>query len=379
MNNRSIYKYMIIGAGPGGITAAAKLSENEIVWVDPEFKVGEFGTQFSEGNGIPGNTKVAAYNEVNEAIYKLIPATKPTLEETKSFAMTHFAPEKTCSLKIAAEPMQRISDKLTQHKNIHAIKGKVEEIVTTQSGSQVKINVAEGKSIEVFAKRVILATGAQPKQINLPAGLEKLVVIDSNTACNEKFAQSLRNQPNIKVAVRGSSHSAALAVMHLLQAGIPVKQFTNKDYRYAAPVKDANGKSYTIYDNTGLKGDVAEFSRDLIRDTAAGRGKYLGLWERVDYKADEFKDQLAGYTHLIDAIGYQTASTLIIDGKPQSEYQHNKTTMQILGKHGLFGLGIGYPQEKMQPYGEREALVGYTKFWQTVNDAEVTKVMRSKL
>ena len=52
--------------------------------------------------------------------------------------------------------------------------------------------------------------------------------------------------------------------MNLIKAGVKVTQFMNKDYRFAAVIHDNKGIKRTVYDNTGLKGKVAEWTRYLL-------------------------------------------------------------------------------------------------------------------
>lgn len=64
------YEYCIIGGGPAGICAVAKLLErkynpNTILWIDPSFSAGGFGKEWAN---VPGNTSVESYQNVNTRI-----------------------------------------------------------------------------------------------------------------------------------------------------------------------------------------------------------------------------------------------------------------------------------------------------------------------
>lgn len=66
MINRAIFKWAVIGAGPAGIAAVGKLIDaginpKEIVWIDPEFKVGDFGTHW---RNVSSNTKVGLFLKI---------------------------------------------------------------------------------------------------------------------------------------------------------------------------------------------------------------------------------------------------------------------------------------------------------------------------
>ena len=59
----------IIGAGPAALAAIPQLLNSgvagaDIVWIDPQFKVGDFGSILSVGSSVPGNTSVENYQKV---------------------------------------------------------------------------------------------------------------------------------------------------------------------------------------------------------------------------------------------------------------------------------------------------------------------------
>jgi hypothetical protein len=368
-------EYIIIGGGPAAICAVAKIygsgiSGNQIVWIDPQFKVGDFGTKLSVGSSVPGNTSVESYQKVNDAIYTLLPGCAPTAE-TK-FEMLDLPPNTTCPLKIAAQPLQHITDNL--RKLVCAVEGIITEIEQAKDGLRLEIKLPDGTINHLITKRIILATGAEPRTLELP---NYITVIDPNIAFIEsELAQYLEKNPNIKtVAVIGSSHSAALATMHLLKAGIHVIQFMNKEYKFATPAIASDGTRYTQFDNTGLKGEVAKFTQQLLNDTSAGLGKYTGKWEC--YIGDDvdilLKTYLPECTHAVACIGYLPANRLKINGLPLSEFKHDKITTQMMGKDGkhipgIFGIGVAFPLEVKAISGEIEPAVGVGKFWGNMND-----------
>ncbi len=108
-------EYVIIGAGPAAICAVAKLygsgvPGDKIIWVDPQFKIGDFGTKLSVGSSVPGNTTVESYQKVNHAIYSMIPACMPGPEEKAQFEMSSLSLDTTCSLRVATQPLQHITN-----------------------------------------------------------------------------------------------------------------------------------------------------------------------------------------------------------------------------------------------------------------------------
>src|SRR6188474_862583 len=68
MKNLS-FNWAVIGAGPAGIAAIGKLIDHgidpkTIAWIDPEFKVGDFGTKW---HNVYSNTKVKLFTRFYQA------------------------------------------------------------------------------------------------------------------------------------------------------------------------------------------------------------------------------------------------------------------------------------------------------------------------
>ncbi len=372
-------EYLVVGAGPAAICAVAKIygtnntTGKNILWIDPEFKVGEFGTNLSAGSSVPGNTTVEAYEKVNEGIYAMIPVCRPNEEEKKKFAITHLDAKTTCSLRVASEPLQHITNKLRNL--VHSINGRVNAINETREGIEVKIGSGED-AITVLAKRVILAVGAEAKGMELLG--DHIIPIHPNTAfIQSELNDYLDENREIKrVCVVGSSHSAALAVMHLLKEGMIVNQLMNKDYRYATPAVTGDGTRYTQYDNTGLKGEVAAFTKKLMADYPLSTGEYHPRF--TIYKSNEpqslLSTALSDCSNIVYGIGYKPKSSLEINGKPLSEFGYDSKSSQMsdaCGKplEGIFGIGVAYPPKVKAISGEEEFAVGVSKFWPNVSPA----------
>ena len=362
-------EYVVIGGGPAGICAVAKLfgakiPGKNIVWVDPQFNVGDFGTKLSVGSSVPGNTAVESYQKVNHAIYNLIHSSAPTGDEKTNFKINGMAPDTTCALSVAAEPLQHISTLLCGL--VNSIKGNVCSIQETKEGLEVEITATDDtKKYKLLAKRVILAIGATPKTITLP---NHITAIDPNIAFIKSELQHYLNEnPQVKtVAVIGSSHSAALATMHLLEAGITVKQLMNKEYKFATGALAENGTPYTQFDNTGLKGEVAHFTRELLKDNSKMNGK----WECYMNKNIE---DLPECTHAVICIGYTPRSSLKINDLSLSTFHYDKQSTRIMHANGtpipgVFGMGVAFPLEVKALSGEIELGVGVGKFWANIDE-----------
>lgn len=379
----TLLEYTVVGAGPAALCAITKLIHlgvlpHQILWIDPLFKVGDFGTKLSVGSSIPSNTKVMHFQNVNEVIYEIIPSCAPTNKERKTLDIYSFPSESHCPLRIAAEPMQMISDKL--RKLVRSLEGRVLNIEEQEKGLALTVQMKNNlfsqysqQSLQIlFSKRVILAIGATPKTLFLPEPFNKISVIDPYVGFIQSEAEKyIKNNPDLKtLAIFGSSHSAALAVMNFRRAGIAVKQFMNKPYRFAVPRVSPTGQTYTQYDNTGLKGEVAEYVKNLLeqKDT-----KNLKDWNSFNSCLDirSTQEALASCSHVLAAIGFEIVSTLHVNGISANQLSYNKHTTAINNIKNLFGFGIAFPEEVKAVSGESEPAVGYSKFWMTANASQV--------
>jgi thioredoxin reductase len=377
----TIMEYVFVGAGPANLCAILKILESgvpshQIVWIDQGgFKVGDFGSILSVGSSVPGNTSVESYRKVNHYIYKTLGKYPPI----GKFELDSLQANYVCSLKIAAEPMQYITNELRAI--VDAKEGSVTHIYEVNEGLQLTVKLVNGQTESLVTKRCILATGAKPKTVVLPAADDHIVMIDSNIVfIQTELAEYLRKNPQITtVVVIGSSHSAALATMHLLTAGLTVKQFMNKEYKFATSSVSSGGVEYTKFDNTGLKGEVAAFTRKLLAEDAYKNkySRYIGSNQQEANKL--MAEHLKGCTHAVAAIGYEASSTLLINNKLLSTFTHDKKTTEFKEVKGLFGIGIAFPQEITAISGEVESSVGYLKFWSTVNDAVVLEAWNNNI
>ncbi|MBX9705555.1 MAG: pyridine nucleotide-disulfide oxidoreductase, partial [Gammaproteobacteria bacterium] len=108
------YEWAIVGAGPAGMAALGKLIDlgvpaKKIAWIDPEFKVGDFGTRWLN---VSSNTKVDLFIKFLNG-YKAF-----NYSECKEvFALHQQDPEATCQLKYAADPLQWVTEQLKSQVN----------------------------------------------------------------------------------------------------------------------------------------------------------------------------------------------------------------------------------------------------------------------
>lgn len=360
--------FLIVGAGPAALCAVpvllkAGVPAAEILWIDTHFKLGDFGTVLSHGSSVPGNTAVNSYRRVIDGIYKILPVLpcpEPGLFDFHSLDSNY-----VCPLKLAAAPFLHIMNQLEAV--VPRLRGKVKSIKTCEDGFRVTVASAHNTAAELQVRRIILATGARPRKIFPPIQYQDIQEIPANTAfILSELCQFLEQQKEVKtVAVIGSSHSAALAAMHLLQLGYKVKQFLNKKYLFAAPAISSEGISFTQYDNTGLKGEVAQFTRTLLEESNQFSSK---ISYQLQQNSAAFNYSLQDCSHFVAAIGYEATPSLLVDGLSLHDLKHNDQSTEFHDKPGLFGIGIAFPQRKQALSGESELAVGIGKFWATVND-----------
>jgi hypothetical protein len=114
---------------------------------------------------------------------------------------------------------------------------------------------------------------------------------------------------------------------------------------------------WILFDNTGLKGHAAEWAHQHIDGNLPTN--------LARYFSDEAN--IARYLPECDKVIYATGFTqrnnIAISHYAHTDYNPH---VGIIGP-GLFGLGIGYPQEKPDPFGSTEMQVGLWKFMTYLN------------
>ena len=326
------FDWTVVGAGPAGIAAVGKLIDKgvkplDIAWVDPCFKVGDLGERWFR---VSSNTKVKLFQNFLSACdifrFRMAP----------DFEIRHLDPESTCLLAAIAEPLQWITDHLKVA--AHPYQGAAKFLKHTKGGWEVEV-----ESETFHSKKMILATGAIPKKLNIP----KLQEIPLEVALNDQALEK-ENLENDTVAVFGASHSAIIVLQNLLKTGVKkVINFYNSPLKYAL---ERDG--WILFDNTGLKGEAAIWAQKHINGTWPER------LERFHSESEEAKAALSYCTKGVYAIGFETRLPPETPQYPELKYNE---TNGIIGP-GLFGLGIAYPQKVEDPLGNQEYNVGLWKF-----------------
>lgn len=328
----SPYAWAIVGAGPAGIASVgllldAGIQPETILWIDPDFQVGDFGALWGE---VSSNTSVKLFLDFLNNIKAFEYSQRPSIFSLEALPPNGFSP-----LKSVAEPLQWVTDHL--RKKVTSIQGKV----TKQTAKNHAWHLTIGEATYA-AEKVILATGAAPKSLPLSLGKE----ITLSQALNpEKLASSIKRSDT--VAVFGASHSAMIIIRNLLEAGAKqVNNFYLHPIRYAISMGD-----WTLYDNTGLKGETAKWVKQ-------------NLGSQLHPKVQRFistKENIDKYTTASDKVIYATGFTQRAPWCDDIDLQQYDTSCGIIAP-GLFGAGIGFPIKVTDPNGNQALNVGLWKF-----------------
>ncbi|MCF6765418.1 FAD-dependent oxidoreductase [Thiotrichales bacterium 19S3-7] len=331
------YLWCVIGGGPAGITAIGKLidqgiSVKSILWLSDHFDVGDIGLRWQE---VPSNTKVSVFlnylNSVKSFEFDQIQG---------QFPISLMDKNQCCHLGDVYQPLQRISNQLID--KVDAIECSVEGIVQQQNKWQINTTLDN----VFYAEKVIFAQGAQANQLGYD---NKILALED--VLNESKLSQLKTDK--KVAVFGSSHSGILAIKNLLTYGFDVINFYRSPIRYALEMDN-----WILYDNTGLKGPVAQWARLNLHQSNQVHQQTSQCLRLLSDEATVNR-YLVECDYVVYATGFHRR-VITIDGYP---FNHYCQRTGIIAP-GVFGVGIAYPQLVQSPLGTLEGNVGLWKFSQ---------------
>jgi len=326
------YRWAVIGAGPAGIAAVGSLLDHgvpgsEIIWIDSHFAVGDFGSRWKN---IPSNTKVQLFQNFLHAsdAFSYAACDKP-------FKLNHTPSEHTCLLNLMVEPLQWVTHQLQAKVTIK--KAFVESLSFSHGVWNLKVS-----NENIHVQNVVLAIGAEPKTLAL-ASCPLIPLQDAMDAYEIKKHLTSEDV----VAVFGSSHSAVLALKNLVDSS--VKKIINF---YRSPLIYAIYTDHGIlYDDTGLKGSAAEWAREHLHEILPAN------LLRVESNDNHVQAYLPECTKVVYAVGFERRH-IPIEGMDYIQYDHKTGIIAP----GLFGLGIAFPEAKMNHLGMIEHSVGLWKF-----------------
>lgn len=330
------FEWSVVGAGPAGISTVGTLLDEgvepgSIVWIDPAFRVGDFGLLW--GN-VPSNTKVGDF-------YQMLTACRSfQFDGSSRFALDEFPKTEWCDLHYVTEPLQAITETLRDK-----VPSRCDFVTRCDSGAEGwRVQLRGGDTFS--ARNVVLAVGARPRTLDLPG----LQTIPLDAAMDRERLSAFCDSTDT-VAVFGSSHSAILAMQILVErcdvAGIV--NFYRSPLRYAVQFADERWANY----DTGLKGKVAAWARDNFGDA-----RLPPKLKRVYVDGRLPPEELRRCTKAIYAIGFEPRSEPVVDGK--TKLTHDPSTGVIAP--GLFGCGFAFPEIATDEFGKPVERVGLIRF-----------------
>jgi len=326
------YQWAVIGAGPAGIATIGNLLDQgieakQILWIDPEFQVGDFGTKW---HNVSSNTKSGLFIKYLQACQAFDFKNRP-----QQFALEELDPNNTCQLNYMAEPLRWLSEKLIN--TVDSEKSLVKQLTPHQQQW-----LCETENDSFLAAKVVLAIGSHAKYL---PHIDTPMIALEDALDKEKLA--IQCDADDVVAVFGSSHSAVMIICDLLDVGVnKVINFYLEPLRYALYFDD-----WILFDNTGLKGQTAQWAQKNLHGNEP-----QGLIRRLSSR-ENILHYLPQCTKAIHAIGFDPRKIYIPGFK---ELKHNDKTGIIAP--GLFGVGIAFPEGKFDRLGNYECNVGLWKF-----------------
>lgn len=346
------FAWCVVGAGPAGISAVgllleASVSPSSILWIDPSFAVGDFGTVWTH---VSSNTTVELFLKVYSRCKAF------GFENNKKYEIERLDSKLTCPLDIAAEPLRDITTRLMDQ--VSCVKDTVVRLTEVNQRWGIHLSSSSSSSSSsspskpnYISANVILAMGSIPRTLTLHKDIPTIQEITVTSALNpETLAASV--SPSDTVAVFGSSHTAIILIRDLLELQHPPKQIINfyrEPLKYALYLED----STILFDNTGLKGETARWARENMH------GELPERVERV-HSPEEGTERLKECTKVIYATGFEGRKIEKGVQGMRSQLKYNSKSGIIAP--GLFGCGIGFPEESEDSYGNVEARVGLWKF-----------------
>jgi hypothetical protein len=326
-------QWAVIGAGPAGIAVIGVLTDfdvnhKDILWIDPEFKVGRLGKYY---RNVPGNARAQSYVNFITGCTIFTQVDHTVTDSLLSMPCTSVP-----TLQAVIDPLQGITDYIRT--KVVSIEGEGDGWKKKQGAWEIRI---DNKLIR--AHKVVVATGSHPKQ-TMFTGVETL---DLDYSLDKNKLASLVNE-NDSVGVIGSAHSALLVVRFLSEIGVKsIYNFYKHTIVYPTKIH-----GHIAWSALGIKGELAKWSKEKLETGA------LPNLIRIHQYSNEVLQSLVPQlcSKVIVASGYERNW---LPGRIDYD-SYDPHTGQVT--HNLYGVGIAFPEKKIDAFGNVEWSVGLAQF-----------------
>jgi len=350
--------WLVVGSGPTGLLSVAKVLESSgaVGWIEKGdfITMGRLGERYSS---VPANTR----NDRLVGAFRALPLLEFDLHNC---ALAKEPLMATSQLGLSVDFLRRSSSVLRRkHVDKLYCRERTKLISLSRRMSQNdswKAILENGE--EIISERVILATGAQPRGVPRACREEERgadfflehdeLVVPDRCDSLDLDENGIINQG---IAIVGGSHSGMLAARNVLNRWKNAK-ITVFDKR-PEPRFAEERHGWIKYDGTGLKGDVAYWTR-----TALAENRFQFVQIRDNQQLDLQPFRYATFT-----CGFERCDlpSVYFAGEPidLQKVDYDPHTGQIAT--GLYGVGIAFPEVWVDPGGYREPRVGFANSFVT--------------
>ncbi len=324
--------WAVVGAGPAGILTVGLLLDlgvpgNNITWIDPEFNAGRLGQYYTS---IPGNAKTQMYIDFIQGCKIFQECSSQSLN-----ALYTYDREKAYPLHIIVEPLQDITNYLSS--KVTVVKNTLISLYFENNLWNVGI---QGDTIQAYS--VVLATGSHPRTLNYDCNHKIPLDIALNKSLLAEHVQATDS-----IAVIGSSHSAVLLLKFLHE--LKVQRIINF---YKKPLVYSVDMGSWIFHAEGLKASTAEWAKNVLE-----KNPPISII-RIFNTQQALDAWLPTCNKIIYAVGFERNELPLINGMQEITYDDRSGVIA----ERLFGIGIAFPENYIDPLGNNEHRIGLKFF-----------------
>ena len=326
--------WVVIGAGPAGISTVGVLLslgvlQDRITWLDPEFNVGRLSTFPT----VVANNKSKFFIKFIESCKTFTECVPKAIEKLKELD-----PEKEYPLSNIIDPLQEITSCIL--KKVKSFKFNLQSLHFENDSWQVGVN-----NQTLTAYNVVLATGSHPKTLNYEEHKSKEIPLDK--ALDKSYLEKLLTPEDV-VAVVGASHSGILILKYLSELSIKkIINFYHKPILYPIDMG-----TWTLNDENGIKGVAAEWAKNVLEKNPPAN------LIRLKSSPEIIKEVFPTCTRIVYSIGFERNDLPNVNGN--SDLNYDAKTGVIATR--LFGIGIAFPEQHVNPIGDVEYKIGLNSF-----------------